>query len=274
MAKYRRIVQTGNLIEVFDYEKEPAAVVLGAAFKGGKSVKRRRGRGLSVRSASSVNRAIQSFWRIVRGNLSNSPPALLTLTMRDILALGDAWKCYTTFGQKLKRVFGKDVAWIAVAEFQKRGSVHFHVLIWGLPAELPCILGGKYVDKSGKKHRQHLCPAERKCERSLRLLAGFWSHGFLDIAETDGAPKLATYLSKYMSKSMRDERLFGSHSFSASRNIVRPVRYATSTALDFISKEFGIEDVDNYPSYEREYATMWLGRCKYRRFDGRELSTP
>ena len=130
---YTRLVQTGNVIEVFRYEREPALLGRPRKLRDGFKA-RREGRVLRRRS-DSVVRAQQSFWRIVRGNLSKGAPALLTLTMLDIVGLGDAYKCYTAFGQRIRRRFGESIAWIAVPEFQKRGAVHFHVLMWGLPDE-------------------------------------------------------------------------------------------------------------------------------------------
>jgi len=240
---YTKLVQTGNLIEVYAYGKEPAV------FMHRKNRVRRtpkpdgaRGRN-TTRRGDNLARARKSFRRIVLGNLSKGSPDLLTLTMLDILDVGDAYKCLAAFRQKIRRTYGPLVHWIAVPEFQKRGAVHFHLLIWGLPYETV------------------------KYERQIRDLATLWGHGYVDIRITDGSPKLATYLSKYMSKAMHDGRLVGKKAYSATRGIVRPMSTNSPLQIDFVTQEFGLDVIPNPAlQLERSYGTLWLGRCNYKRY--------
>ena len=216
----------------------------------------------SKRREFSITRCRKSFFRLVRANMSKSPPALLTLTMLEIVDIAEAYQCLHKFGQRLRRTFGKSLSWIAVPEFQKRGAVHFHILIWEVPAELPCILGKTYRDSTGKKHRQHLCPEDRQCERRTRVIASIWKYGFVDLEKTDGSPKLATYLAKYMTKTISDSRLLKKKAYNATRNILRPEIYNNPFQVSIVLEMWDITK-DTKPEYERKYDTKWLGQCRY-----------
>lgn len=166
----------------------------------------------------------------------------MTLTMRDIVEIGEAYKLYTAFGKRLRYMHGNEMSWIAVPEFQKRGAVHFHVLVWGLNDEAIAN------------------------ERNTRALASLWGHGFIDIVKTDGNARLASYLAKYMSKAMHDIRLVGKRGYSASRNVLRPVSLVSPFQVRFITQHFGLGG-DNAPlTRERSYETMYMGRCVYKQF--------
>lgn len=236
--RYKRIVQTGNIFEIYEYEKFPSICLLR---KNKEKQPKRRERRFQQRRSDSLYRAKKSFQRLVLGNLSVATPALLTLTMLDLVSIKYAYSRFTAFGQRIKRVFGNGIAWIAVPEFQARGAVHFHVLIWNIPYE--------FVAN----------------ERHTRYIQNLWGWGYVDILQTDGSPKLATYLSKYLSKGMQDDRLVGIKAYSATRNIVRSVSFNSQATIDFIqSNALG---VDNLLVFERSYGTMWLGRCVYKRYE-------
>jgi len=222
---YFKIVRSGAYVEVFKYENTPIPFV-----------RRKKSRRFNTRRHSkNVRRARTTFFRLVQANLAASkPPALLTLTMRDIVPLTQSYKLFTRFIQKL-RYRNTDLVFIAVPEFQKRGAVHFHLLVWGYDY-------GEIVS-----------------ERNTRRIAELWQHGFVDISPTDGSTKLAGYLTKYMSKTMRDERLFGQKSYTVSRNAMRPVSMATSFSTAVFTRAFKLSTLE--PLQSREYQTKWLGRC-------------
>jgi len=236
---YTKVIQSGHLIEVYEYEREPSPARL---FKTSDRRKTRSFDSFRPRRADSVNRARQSFRRLVQANLYKGAPALLTLTMLDILDYGNAMQCYTAFGQRFRRAYGKDISWIAVAEFQARGAVHFHALVWGLSYD------------------------EIHQERATRRIASIWGHGYVDIIPTDGSPKLATYLAKYLSKGMSDERTLGKRAYCASRNVLRPVSLSSPSAIDIFLEEAGISTGEVPCIREHVHGTQWLGRAVYKAY--------
>jgi len=232
---YVKIVQSGDLIEKYIYEFEPAR-------KTHQSRYRRRSAKRHTRRGDSLARLKRHFYRTVRANVFFGCPALLTLTMREVVGIDEANRAFTRFAHKLRRRSGNELSYLAVPEFQTRGAVHYHCLIWGLADE------------------------EIHTERKSRYLADLWSHGFVDIIETDGSPALAGYLSKYMSKSLHDPRLVGKKAFMSSRNVVRPVSLSTAFQVDIFEKEFPLDTVDNFALQVREYPTQWMGKCVYKQY--------
>jgi len=239
---YIKIVQSGDLIEKYSYERSPSPKRL--LKKSSERILtdiQRANRALHGRRDTSVVRAKKSFRRLVRSNLLGERPHLLTLTMLDIVPIESAYVCFTAFGQRLRKFYRAPLAWVSVPEFQKRGAVHFHVLVWGLPYD------------------------EATTERATRRIQNLWGYGYVDLVPTDGSPKIASYLAKYMSKSMSDLRLSGKKAYCSSRNLLRPVSTAIASEVDALSAEWGL-DVDISPQVERSYGTLFLGRCEFKSY--------
>jgi len=254
---YVKLILSGDLVEEYEYELSPNPDRL-------KRTRKPRRRVFTVeRRADSIKACRRAFSRLVRANLETAP-ALATLTIVEVGSISDAYREYTLFGKRMRTMFGKDLRMIAVPEFQKRGAVHFHVLIWGLPSALPCLFSKSfYFDATGKRHRKHICPVERACERNTRTVANIWARGYVDIVETDGSPKLSTYLAKYMQKAMHDVRLVGKRAYSATRNVLRPLSLNTSFQVAYARDELiGDNTLDSL----KEYDTLFLGRCVYKRY--------
>jgi len=84
---------------------------------------------------------------------------------------------------------------------------------------------------------------------------------------TDGSPKLAGYLSKYMSKAMHDDRLGGKRAFLASRGIMRPMLYKSPLVVAHAREILGV-DIELLT--ERTYSTEWLGQGNYQVYKVKE----
>lgn len=244
---YNRAIVSGNVLEIYEYEKDiplfrnkrkrsTSSIDVPSVVSDRKDILSERELG---RRRSSSGRASLAFRRLVSANLIGTDrPILLALTYAENFGdLRGAYKDFTTFIQALRYRFGKDFRYVAVPEFQKRGAVHFHALFWGLPSQL--VLS----------------------ERSTRFIAGIWGHGFVDVVQTDGNIKISGYLSKYMAKAFIDPRLSGCKAYVGSRNILRPLAQSFSGNLWAFLKEWG---VDKPSIINREFMTLWLGRCQYR----------
>lgn len=234
MSQYVKLIRSGTDVETWSYEKAPNPQRL--------EVARKRGRRISsnVRRSDNIAKCRDSFRRLVRSNLKlDNPPGLCTLTFRDVVDISAGYRAYTEFVHKIRRIFGEQVSLIAVPEFQKRGSVHFHVLMFDFPYE------------------------RIATERSTRYFARLWGHGFVDVVQTDGSPKLSTYLAKYMSKAMHDSRLSGKRAYSATRNVLRPVSLNRPHEIVWAYREWELSTPSSLVR-SREYDTLFLGRCVYK----------
>lgn len=187
-------------------------------------------------------RAQLAFRRLVMANLSGPEhPLLVTCTYRDNQTdIRVGYRDFGAFIQALRYRFGPQFRYIAVPEFQARGAVHFHALVWGLPSHI------------------------FDTERDTRLLAGLWKQGFLYLKQTDGNERLSGYLSKYMAKSFVDHRLMNQKAYVCSRNLKRPVIHG---GLSNFAMSVMLEDAEvnpDLPESEKIYDTHWLGTARHR----------
>jgi len=170
--------------------------------------------GEHCRRADNVKRLKKNFKRLIWASLRarTDLPYFVTLTFRDdVSTLGEA---YVLFREAMRRFqLRYNVEYIGVPEFQKKGRVHFHILMWGN-------LKRPYYD--------FLCAkAEYK---SMRALIGkdavrrndefsdTWGHGFLDVVQCDNrSNRIGSYMAKYMTKDTLDQRTYGKKSYTRSR---------------------------------------------------------
>jgi len=267
---YLKIIRTGDIYERYTYEKHPNPP------GQRKGVPRDRPKYPVKRSPYGIKRTRQNFLRLVRSNCgSNGAPTLLTLTVHNDMGIEMGYRCLTHYLSDIRRYFGKELRYVAVPEFQKRGAVHFHLLVWGLPKEV-VFHETSYQDWLKKAFRQSKLFARWNSwaesngfkptdARGDRILQNLWSLGFVDCVPTDGSLALAGYLAKYMRKSMHDERLEGYKAYLCSRNVMRPVSSSTSQGFavpEIAEVVFG----DNELLYEKEFDTLFMGRCNYKMF--------
>jgi len=258
---YTKIIRSGNTLEVYEYEKSIRKTFYRTP------PKRDRDNRPFGRRGDNARRSKRNFQRIVQSNLVGAEnPAFLTLTFVQSIDYQASYKALYRFLQALRWRVGPALRYIAVPEFQKRGAVHYHLLVWGLPHELPCT--GRYIKKGGKTRFLHTCPRGARCERATRRLQSIWLRGFVDIVRTNGHPAIAGYLSKYMSKSLLDPRLGGKKAHFTSRNTLRPLFLGSELPYsDLVELGFLITPGEKtVMRHGMVFKTMFLGECLFRRF--------
>jgi len=260
---YIKVVKSGNLVEKYAYAKN-----LGNHQRAG-STKRDTGgyRKNFTRRADNIRRTVQNFRRLVRSNCAGAEsPALVTFTMLQIIPLKTSWSIFTRFFDSFKSVAGRQVRYIAVPEFQERGAVHFHVLVWGLEDHWILHEGSIGTKRTRKRFAAWLESKGYGVSemRNDRRIQSYWRRGYVDCVPTDGSPALAYYLSKYLSQTMRDPRIGGERAYSYSRNALRSVFTASSSFRD---EELAQMGAAGEPDFRREFDTEWLGRGSYETFE-------
>jgi len=238
---YEKIVRSGKLLEYYKYELTPIGFQRDRNAGHSRTKPDRKGyKKHAARRADNVQRSVRAFRRLVRANLvGDENPALLTLTMYQILPYAKSCKLFTEFIVRLRKREGSSFRYIAVPEFQKRGATHWHLLIWGLDEEVI------YT------------------ERTSRYLARLWLRGFCDITPTDGHAKLATYLTKYLRKAMQNLRYSGTKAYYSSRNVIKTMSVGSNSLTDYIEE---IVDIHSVPLTTHEFHTEWLGKCDYKSY--------
>lgn len=125
-------------------------------------------------------RAKHKILNLIKGNIYEHPekPVFLTLTIaQNITDLSVANRLFTKFVMRFNYHLKKDLRYVAVPEFQERGAVHYHMLIFNLP-----FIKGETIEKD------------------------IWKHGATDIRLVYRQYGLFNYLTKYISKSFNDNR--------------------------------------------------------------------
>lgn len=197
---------------------------------------------VATKRKDNARRATMAFRRLTIANLGESShPVFVSLTYAESTTdprVG--YKDFRTFAKRLRTAFGSDIRYVAVPEFQdkyERGSIHFHALVWGIP------------------------PQVVESERRTRVVAKIWGKGFVDLKQTDGNHKIASYMAKYMSKNFIDPRLFKHKSYIFSYNCLRPVVDNNAIVLSYLH-EYELLTVD--PLQDKEFQSQWLGKGRFR----------
>jgi len=256
---YTKIITYGNNIEIYRYERElpnprgstgrpivsaTELSLLSADREGdAQQISKKR-----TRTERSARRAAVEFRRLVAANLDGiNHPIFATFTfVENVQDVSFARSCFKTFTRNCRAIFGPGFKSISVMEFQRRGAIHFHALLWGCP-------GGTV-----------------ESERSTRMVATLWGRGFIDLINTDGNIKIAGYFAKYMQKTFLDSRLFGRKAYVATSNVYRPIVDRHALIAPYLyAKKNGIDLSTAEICQEKEYNTQWLGRCNYQQYQNK-----
>lgn len=221
----RRLIVSGNVLEVYEYERPVARVWevkrvgrSNAPFTS-REVKDENRRKTARRARAYVRRVI------------NANPQLnkfLTLTFAENCTdLYSARYEFDKFVKRIKTRF-KRFQFVVVIEFQKRGAVHFHLL-----CNLP------YVD--------------------VNALAAIWRYGFIKLNRIDNVDNVGAYVTKYMTKDNFDERLAGRKSYSMSKGLRKPKEYTDEKQIEEIVDN--LESVKRV--YSSEFESDYFGKISY-----------
>jgi len=141
-----RVIISGSVIEVYEYEKP---VMKGYKSNGGRDKEANEERKEKNRK-DSLRRARQDVRRTVNANVwaygEHCLPKFLTLTFSDnVTDLDVAHYEFEKFVKRLNYlVFGVKKAilkYTAVPQFQERGAVHYHVILYNLPYTKADVIG-------------------------------------------------------------------------------------------------------------------------------------
>lgn len=193
MASYnKRVVISGNQIEIYNYEKD---VIFGYKdkkkdLKGRQSVASEEDR--EINRDKVFKRARTELRRLINSNVEEDSK-FLTLTFKEnVLDLDYANNEFKKFIKRLNYHFKIKVKYSCVVEFQKRGAIHYHVILYNLNGKI-----------------------------NLNKLSEIWGNGFIKLNKIKGIDNVGAYICKYMTKS-EDSRLEGRKMYFNSRNLNKP----------------------------------------------------
>lgn len=193
-----KLIVFGEYFETYHYSK---AQLLGVAKpKKKKAMKSDDRQEPKKKFAHSINRTRNTVRRLISANFTNKS-SFLTLTFAENMQdIAYANKCFKAFIRALRNEIiyhhQKDFPienfkYLAVIEFQKRGAIHYHLII-----NMPFI--------------------------PFEVLDPYWSHGWNKINKVHHVNDIGLYVSKYLYKDVNDPRLRGKRCYQTSRNLIRP----------------------------------------------------
>nr|WP_023842321.1 Rep5 [Geobacillus sp. 1121]AHB19301.1 Rep5 [Geobacillus sp. 1121] len=234
-----KVVVSGHVVELYEYEteiktgKDNKGGSVGRAGKNASDEDKEKNRDLVLK------RAKREVRRLINSNVDawGEKPKFFTLTFREnVTDIKWANNEFKKFRQRLSRYIWKcpnNLKYVAVIEFQKRGAVHYHVVVFNMP----------YVPHG--------------------VLQEIWGHGFVHIRAIDDCDNVGAYVTKYMTKSNDDERLREQKCYFSSRGLVKPVE-------EIIEKEdLDALRVALSPNktYERDFHNEYVGKVSYEQYN-------
>ena len=204
MQKYERydkkIIISGNIIEVYEYEKEVASGFKISEGRIGRSGKA-EGEEIQKNRELVLQRAKRDLRRIINSNvdLYDELPKFFTMTFKeDMTCLKQANYEFKKFRQRLEDNIGIHLKYSAVPEIQKerfkkygQAVWHYHVIFYNLP----------YIKQS--------------------KLMEIWGNGGVNIKKIDKVDNVGAYMCKYMTKDNKD--LVGQKCYFGSRGLYKPI---------------------------------------------------
>lgn len=231
---YRKItVLTNDIIEVKTYDRLNTA-------GGGDISEIEKGTGLNLDRNYGYRQRLRktNVRQLVTCNFSDHSK-FITLTFReneiDVKKANYEFKKFigrlTYFNNK------KSFKYLAVIEFQKRGSVHYHMI-----ADLDFIPSG--------------------------MLSAMWGQGFIKINDISQVDNIGAYVVKYMNKDSDDDRLQGLKAYNCSRGLTRPTElksweFSDREAIDQFSRELQ----EKTPVYSSQYTSETAGQILYQQYN-------
>lgn len=235
----KKVIVSGNVVEVYEYE-EPVAY----------DYKERTPRSISprepdepgpdgkgIKRVGNIMRTRNNLRRLILSNFSNNSRFITLTFAENVTDIERANQEFKRFIQRLrrwtKREKRKDFRYIAVIEFQKRGAIHYHVI----------------MDIGFVRQKD---------------LQEIWGQGFIKINRIRHVDNIGAYVTKYMTKDLYDERLSGKKAYLASRNLKRPIELKGESAEKLIE---AYELEKRKTVYSKSYDSEYNGLVNYREYN-------
>lgn len=204
----------------------------------------------------SLKRSATNLKNTVRNN-KDVLITFVTLTFADnITDLNEALNSFKKYISKLRSELkkeGKQLYYVCVPEFQKRGAVHYHMLI-------SIEVGTTLIPKREPKR----VISEGKPIVMYYYDLPFWDYGYsqaLPIEQKNELFDISLYMVKYLTKGYNDkdsERLFGRQKILKSQNLKKP-------AEEFTTNKDKISQIKNDLECNTQVAKYW--HIKESKFD-------
>ena len=243
-----KIIQSGDIVEIYSYSS--------GYLKNYENRKIDSGRKEGVISENYdkhrlqvLQRAKKDLRRLINSNHGQYgdqfTSKFLTLTFGDMVTdVEEANYEFTKFIQRLNYlVFDTKKAnlkYNAVIEFQKRGAIHYHVIIYNMPWT------------------------------KQKIIEETWGNGWIFINKIDNIDNVGAYISSYLGQSSKgqgknidDDRLQGKKSYFSSRGLFKPIEITDKKIVEQVATALLNEKI----TYSAEFENEHLGKISYKQYN-------
>lgn len=250
---YKKIIYSGDVVEIYEYDK--------GYLKGYENNNADTGRKSDYKSENYeehrkqvLQRAKKNLRRLINANVGQYgkefTAKFLTLTFKDnVKDLDKANYEFKKFIQRLNYYcFGvkkNNLKYTCVVEFQKRGAIHYHVIIYNMP----------YVKAND--------------------ISNVWGNGFIKINRIDDIDNVGAYVSEYLGEAekgqghdIEDDRLKGKKSYFSSRGLYKPIEITDKKIVETVAAALPIENLTYTADFENEH----LGNITYKQYNLKKLN--
>ena len=249
-----KMIKSGDIIEIYEYtEGYLKGYELSESEKLNLGRKKEKSENYEEHRKQVLQRAKKNLRRLINANVGQYgkeyTAKFLTLTfadnVQDIKQANYEFKkfiqrlnyyCFNTKISKLK--------YTCVIEFQKRGAIHYHIIIYNMP----------YV--------------------KANILESVWGNGFIKINKIDDIDNVGAYVSEYLGQSekgqghdLEDDRLQSKKSYFSSRGLFQPVEITDKKIVEQVSSALPKECLTYSVNYENEH----LGNINYKQYNLKKL---
>jgi len=247
-----KIIQSGDIIEIYDYSQ--------GYIKGFTDKTEKTGRKSDYKSENYeehrkqvLQRAKRDLRRLINANHGQYgdqfTSKFLTLTFGDLIT--DVKEANYEFQKFIKRlnylVFNTKKAnlkYNAVIEFQKRGAIHYHVIIYNMPFT------------------------------KQKIIEETWGNGFIKINKIDDVDNVGAYVAEYLGnaekgqgKDVFDDRLQGKKSYFSSRGLYKPIEITDKKIVEQVATALPSENLTYSATFENEH----LGNIIYKQYNLKKM---
>lgn len=165
-------------------------------------------------------------------------PILITITIAENISdinMTNNW--FTKYIIKLSKAFPEvRLKYLAVPEFQKRGSVHYHCIFFNLP------------------FRNNI----------KQIFQSNWVFGYTQVKATNRIKNIGKYISKYLTKSFSARGLMYKKSYFISRGLLKPLK---TNFDEIIAQVMDLVPAESLEYESKDIKTERLGAMDYRQYN-------
>lgn len=248
-----KIIQSGDIVEIYEYSEGYIKGYTLTENEINNRTSSESNTGDTDSRERALKRAKTNLRRLINSNIGQYgkefTAKFLTLTFKDNVQ--DIKKANYEFKKFIKRLNYKlygtkkaNLKYTTVIEFQKRGAIHYHTIVYNMP----------YL--------------------KANEISNIWENGFIKINKIDDVDNVGAYVGEYLGqaekgqgKNIEDDRLRGQKTHFSSRGLFKPVEITDKKIVEQVTTALLNEKLSYSATFENEH----LGNITYKQYNLKRL---